>query len=205
MDKIAILYETYHDIVEEFGESVIQERITNLIVAYDEFIDLKHLRDSVKLDTYILTHAILDHFTDLSRLKSFHHIMKENIFKVKSYELSWLLRRKPLQIVGCEGEETVYVNEKFVLSYIMTFFTELVGYDFYKALQQTNQRVFDGYIDSLYYYLKFRNCNPQALELALLSFGAGLAASNIALPISFRDGFVQANPQTDGIDASPNT
>ncbi len=123
-------------------------------------------------------HAVLDYFTDISRLKHFHKITRTNSFKVISYEISWLLRRKPLQVLEDGREELVYINEKFVLSYIMSYLTHLVGTDFYDDLKPKNQEAFDGFIDSLYYYLKYRNCNSQALELALLSFGAGIVAAN---------------------------
>lgn len=65
----------------------------------------------------------------------------------------------------------------------MSYLTQLVGGDFYDKLSQENQDAFDGYIDSLFYYLKYRNCNSQALELALLNFGAGVVAANHNLHI----------------------
>lgn len=181
MDKITSLYTDYHDIVNLVGKTKIQARFQDLLTAYESFISEEGLGELVTVNSYILMHAVLDQFTDLSRLKDFHQIIKENIYKVKAYELSWLLRRKPLQVNKCDREGLVFVNEKFALYLIMAFFTELVGYDFYEHLNAENQRVFNGFTDSIYYYIKFRNCNPQALELALLCFGAGLASSNVRL------------------------
>lgn len=123
-------------------------------------------------------HAVLDYFTDISRLKKFHKIKRTNSFKIIAYELSWLIRRKPLQILQDNEEKLVYINEKFILSYVMSYFTQLVGFDFYDKLEEKNRKIIDGYIDSFYYYLKYRNCSSQALEFALLSFGAGVAATN---------------------------
>ena len=106
MDKISHLYDDYADILKEFGENRIRERFNDLYVACNEFIDNYQYKNSVKINDFILMHAVLDYFTDISRLHG------------------------------------------------------LILYD------------------SLYYYLKYRNCNSQALELALLSFGAGIVAAN---------------------------
>lgn len=52
------------------------------------------------------------------------------------------------------------------------------------TMNSPNKDSFDGYLDSLFYYLKYRNCSSQALEFALLSFGAGIVATGakIAIP-----------------------
>lgn len=189
MDKISILYDDYLDIVLEFGKDRIQERFQDLCVAYNKFIDERKLNKSVRLNSYTLMHAVLDYFTDISRLKKFHKIKRTNSFKIIAYELSWLIRRKPLQILEDEKEELVYINEKFILSYVMSYFTQLVGFDFYDKLEENNRKAIDGYIDSFYYYLKYRNCNSQALEFALLSFGAGVAATNSVLTDELLDKF----------------
>lgn len=178
MDKISILYDNYSDIVSEFGKNKIQERFEDFYVAYEKFISERELKDCVHINGYTLMHAVLDYFTDISRLKKFHQIKRTNSFKITAYEISWLIRRKPLQILDDNREDLVYINEKFILSYVMSYFTQLVGFDFYENLDKKNKKMFDGYIDSLYYYIKYRNCSAQALELALLSFGAGVAASN---------------------------
>lgn len=179
MDKIAILYESYGDLLSKVGKDIVEMRIMALASACEKFLVSTNNTQSVKLNIYILAHSVLDCFTDLSRLKDFHHIVEANSFKVKSYQISWFLRRKPLQISDNDNESLVYINEKFALTYVVAFFEELIGHNFYENLSDLNKRNFDGYLDTLYYYFKFRNCNPQALELALLGFGAGLAASNI--------------------------
>lgn len=192
MDKIAQYYEKYSDIIAEFTEERIQERFQDFYMAYEDFIDHMGIQEDVRINSYTLMHAVLDYFTDISRLKKFHKIKRINAFKIMAYELSWIIRRKPLQILKDEdeyddkrkAEELVYINEKFVLSYIMSYFTQLVGNDFYDTLNEKNKACIDGYIDSLFYYLKYRNCSSQTLEFALLSFGAGVAATNIKIDFS---------------------
>lgn len=44
-------------------------------------------------------HAVLDYFTDINRLKHFHEISRTNLYKTKAYEISWLLRRRPIQFI----------------------------------------------------------------------------------------------------------
>lgn len=189
MGKIETLYEDYKDICQEFGEGVIRERFQNFCVAYEGFIKNNGYGESVRLNTYTLLHAILDYFTDVLRLKRFHKIERTNSFKVTAYEMSWILRRKPLQILKDDREDLVYVNEKFVLSYIMNYFTQLVGHDFLNGLKKENGKVVKGYINSLYYYLKYRKCDPQTLELAFLSIAAGIAATDHKLSEEMRDCF----------------
>ena len=178
MDNIYHLYDDYSDIIEEFGKTLIESRFLDMCTTFDVFIKERNLQNSVKLNTFTLMHAILDYYTDVSRLRKFHKIENINVFKIRAYEISWLLRRKPLQVLEDRKEELVYINEKFVLSYIMNFFSQLLGDEFYDNLSSNNKRMVEGYIDSLYYYLKYRNCGSQALELALLSYGAGVASAN---------------------------
>ena len=192
MDKITQNYELYSDIISEFTEERIQERFQDFYNAYDDFIKKMNLEKKVRINSYTLWHAVLDYFTDISRLKKFHKIERINTFKIMAYELSWLIRRKPLQIIVDEdkygdrekAEALVFINEKFVLSYIVSYFTKLIGYDFYETLNEQNKACFDGYLDSLFYYLKYRNCSSQTLEFALLSFGAGIAATNVKISYS---------------------
>lgn len=192
MAKVESLYDSYHDIVEEFGRERIQNRFQDLLLEYEGYLKKHNLTtQDVVINTYSLQHAVLDYFTDISRLKKFHKIDRVNTFKITAYQVNWLLRRKPIQIIRDEEEKLVYVNEKFILSHIMSRFKNLVGYDFYSQLKPENQKVILGYMDSLYYYLKYRNCSSQVLEFALLSIGAGIAACNVELSEAFKDAFVE--------------
>ena len=192
MDKITQNYEPYSDIISEFTEEKIQRRFQDLYAAIEAFLEEFEIREEVRINSYALQHAVLDYFTDISRLKTFHKIDRINIYKIMAYELSWILRRKPIQVIIDEDEledrskaETlVFINEKFVLSYITDFFTYLIGQDFYVTMNSPNKDSFDGYLDSLFYYLKYRNCSSQALEFALLSFGAGIVATGAEIAIS---------------------
>lgn len=174
MDKIQEIYASYEDVIRKIGEDKIQQRFLDLNQSYADFIDNEKISDKVVINSFVLIHAIMDYFTDILRLKEFHQIDYTNSYKTLAYEISWLLRRKPIQILKDEHEELVYINEKFVLSYTMNFITTSKESSRYYDLSQVRRQCFNGYIESFYYYLKYRNCNAQALELALLSFEAGL-------------------------------
>ena len=174
MDKIQEIYASYGDIVEKVGLEKIQKRFMDLNQSYIDFIESENITNQVTINSFMLIHAIMDYFTDILRLKDFHKIDFTNSYKTLAYEISWLLRRKPIQVLEDEHEELVYINEKFILSYTINFIT--IGRESvrYQDLSKVRQQSFNGFIESFYYYLKYRNCSAQALELALLSFEAGL-------------------------------
>ena len=174
MDKIHEIYSGYKDVVERFGEGKIQKRFMDLSQIYKEFLVKENLTGTVKVNSFMLIHAIMDYFTDISRLKDFHNIDFTNTYKTKAYEISWLLRRKPLQVMEDGHEELVYINEEFILSYAISFITTNKENLEFQDLSQVRLQCFNGFIESFYYHLKYRNCSAQALELALLSFEAGL-------------------------------
>lgn len=171
MDKIQEIYEGYGDIVQKVGLEKIVQRHMDLYQAYKVFIETEEITDKVKINSFMLAHAIMDYFTDISRLKEFHKIEFTNSYKTIAYEICWLLRRKPLQVIKDEEEGLVYINEKFVLSYTISF---LAQNNIYQSVSELKKRSFNGFIESFYYHLKYRNCSAQSLELALLSFEAGM-------------------------------
>lgn len=113
----------------------------------------------------------MDYFSDIKRLKDYQHIEKVNEFKIKAYETFWLLKRKPIQLKRqLEDDRWLYVNEKFLLVRLSSF---MLQDDMNVALVDERRKGLKNYLDTLYYYLKFRTCDAQALELMLLAFEAG--------------------------------
>lgn len=171
MDKIEQIYDNYADIVQIVGKEKITKRFADFNQMYEEFINEMEIKDKVKVNPTSLIHALMDYFTDITRLEDFHKIKDPNKYKYRAYEISWLLRRKPLQILD-DAEELVYINEKFLLSHTLSFLID----DFENenlVLSEDKQKYFDGFIESYYYYLKYRDCSPQNLEMVFLSFDAG--------------------------------
>lgn len=174
MDRIQEIYASYGDIINEVGVDTVRQRFMDLNQAYVDFVNNENISDKVIINSFMLIHSIMDYFTDISRLKDFHKIDFTNSYKTLSYEISWLLRRKPIQVLQDELEELVYINEKFVLSYTINFLITSKESTRYQDLSKVRQQCFNGFIESFYYHLKYRNCSAQSLELALLSFEAGL-------------------------------
>ena len=169
-------FESYADLVKIFGASKIEERYDALLQQYNSFILKQSLDGEVIVNQTSLQYAITDYFSDIARLKDYHKIIKTNYTKIISYEAYWLWRRKPLQVIkdNPNKSELPFCNELFVythiLSFLLTDFTD-ERYALLHAAKQDNY--INGFFKTLYYHLKFRNCNPQVFELFMHAFNAG--------------------------------
>lgn len=172
MNNIESIYSNYEDLLVEFTEDVIRSRYAFLHKECMEFLNSMNLSGSVRVDEVLLLHSVLDYFSDVSRLKKFHQINHINEIKVIAYESFWLLRRKPLQVVKEDQDSDFlsFVNEKFVFSRIAAF---LVEGRMDQALKEEDKKAFLNYLDTLYYFLKYRQYDAQMLELMILGFKAG--------------------------------
>lgn len=172
MKNIESVYMNYDSLMAEFGEEVIRSRYAFLNRECEEFLHDLGIAEAVRVDEVLLMHAVLDYFSDVSRLKLFHHIHHINEVKVVAYESYWLLRRKPLQVIreGQQDDVLSFVNEKFVFSRISAF---LIKGHKDLVLKQEDKKPFLNYLDTLYYFLKYRQYDAQMLELMILGFKAG--------------------------------
>lgn len=172
MNDIETIYTQYEDIVAEFSEQVIKNRYSSLYKESSSFLESLGIRDHVRIDETILTHAVMDYFTDISRMKEFHHMRHISERKVLAYETYWLLRRKPLQVLKAGGGEEfwAFLNEKFAFTRIASFLTRDQ-----KAivLNESSKKTLLSFLDTLYYFLKYRNYDPKMLELVIMSYQAG--------------------------------
>ena len=48
-------------------------------------------------------------------------------------------------------------------------------------IDKSNFKNVSGFLDSLFYYLKFRDCEPRALELMIVAFKTGEEINKIAI------------------------
>lgn len=172
MNNIENTYISYEEIVKEFGENVIRSRFEQIYEEMQAFIQEQKLQTEVYANDVILMQAVLDYFSDVQRLKSYQDIRHINSIKIKAYETFWLVQRKPLQIKAekLDNDRNIYVNEKFVLSRLVCY---LLEDEIDKPIIEENQKAFQNFLDTLYYYLKFRRSDPQAIELLILAFKAG--------------------------------
>lgn len=172
MNNIENVYTNYDDIVMEFSQEVIQSRFEQINEEMKIFIKSLNLQDITQINEVVLMQSLLDYFSDVHRLKTYHKIKHINGIKIKAYETFWLLQRKPIQLTvsQMEDDRMIYVNEKFVLSRLASY---LLGDDINVPIIEDKRKAFQNFLDTLYYYLKFRRCDPQAIELMILAFKAG--------------------------------
>ncbi len=120
---------------------------------------------------------MLDYFTDISRLKHFHQAKHINSLKVISYE-TYRARRKPIQILVEDetSDAMAFLNEKFVFSRIAKY---LMGDGKRVILSpETKKGFLPNYLDSLFYYLKYRIYDAEMLEMMLMGFKAGVLVAD---------------------------
>lgn len=171
MNNIENTYVNYDDLVSAVGQEVIESRILQISQEMIDFLKINNLEQTAYIHQMALTHAIMDYFSDVQRLKDYQRIEHINDIKIKAYETFWLLKRKPLQLKEqIEDDRFLYVNEKFLLTRLTSF---LLDSEINMPLVGEKSIAFKNFLDTLYYYLKFRRCDAQSIELMLLAFKAG--------------------------------
>lgn len=175
MKNIKSDFTNYSNIIEKVGEERISERLYALYNLYKKFCTQMGYNDGkdIFMNGRILTHAILDYFTDITRLKNFHNIKLINQDKIIAYESSWILRRKPIQILNTKNENVIFINEKFVFTILINHLTRR------KIDDLSDFPILKSFCDILLYYLKFRDCSPKILEMMISSFKAGNSIDRI--------------------------
>lgn len=172
MNNIENTYVRYDDVVSAVGgEKVIESRIEQISQEMLEFLKINNLEQTAYVHEMALTHAVMDYFSDVQRLKDYQQIEHVNEIKIKAYETFWLLKRKPLQLRGqIEDDRILYVNEKFLLTRLASF---MLDSEINTPMVGEKSIAFKNFLNTLYYYLKFRRCDAQSIELMLLAFKAG--------------------------------
>lgn len=171
MRNIENTYANYDELVSYFGEDVIQKRIKQISQEMLDFLNVNQLEDKAYIHKMALAHAVMDYFSDVYRLKEYQKIEHINEVKIKAYETFWLLKRKPLQLKGqLDEDKYLYVNEKFLLTRLASF---ILSENINKPIAGEKFVAYKNFLDTLYYYLKFRRCDAQSIELMLLAFNAG--------------------------------
>ena len=171
MNNIENTYANYDELVSVVSSDVIESRIKQIGQEMLDFLRSRELLDVAYVHEMALAHAVMDYFSDIQRLKDYQKIEHVNELKIKACETFWLLQRKPIQLrEQLEDDRMLYVNEKFLLTRLTSF---MLDDDIYKPLVDEKGIAYKNFLDTLYYYLKFRRCDAQAIELMLLAFRAG--------------------------------
>ena len=165
-------YIGYDDLITEFTRKKLEDRYEMLYKTAEVFINEMGYSDVI-IDEYALLYAMFDYFADISRLKKFHKISRINDVKITSYEVFWLLKRKPLQVCT-SSKENVFVNERFILSIILN----CMSHEGKIPFSELGSDKISFFTEPLFYYLKFRPFDAQAIEMMILAFFAGRAYSD---------------------------
>ena len=159
---------------EELNESFTDDYIRNagafIHNLAETFYEKNKLEGKVYFDDNIFENCLIDILVDIARLKYFHDISYVNYIKFIAYTASWCLKRKPFQLIeGC-SEEYIYVNEIFALTILL----QACGlYERSTKIEKAEyEEVLKG-IRLFLYHLKYRNTNPQTLELLLVGLESG--------------------------------
>lgn len=157
-------------LLHDFGEKndKFEKRFSSLLIDMLEFIDKAGLKEKVFVNELALGYMLVDYFEDIRRLKIFHNIEHVNSIKIVAYISYWFLRRKPMQILDQE-KELMYINERFILAYIMDFIS---GNEEIPILLRNNDGL-KSFSESLFYFLKYRFHEANSLEMVLTAFFAG--------------------------------
>ena len=161
----------YAEMVEKIGEKKFYDRLSDLQKTADNFISSANFDGYVVCNPRILLQVQLDYFADLYRLKDFHGIEHAKTEKILAYELAWLLKRKPLQFKEyTDKERDIFVNERFAVYLIIN---ECLLSGEKRFVDATAYKAFEKYQELLFYYFKYRETNPQVIELIIESFKMG--------------------------------
>lgn len=171
MDSIRSNYVRADKVISDFAESnnKFEKRFDVLFQEINHFIKEDQSEGSAYVNEMILGYALLDYFEDVERLKAFHKVEHINSIRIISYTAFWLLKRKPIQVYpNINDKKLVYINERFVLSYILSFLSQ-EG----KNIDEQDKKGVESFTQSLLYFLKYRLTNVNSLEMIIMSFFGG--------------------------------
>lgn len=176
MNNVHSEYNRAEELLKLFGRKNIDdrevskfvERYSTLLTDIKTFIKMNEFEEKVVINEMSLAYMLVDYFEDVRRLKDYHEVQHINAIKIVSYTSYWFLRRKPIELLK-NDKDIVYVNERFVLAYILNFL-DASDKD---ALIDREERTLQSFIDMLFYYLKYRVNNANAIEMIIASFIAG--------------------------------
>ena len=147
-----------------------QQRYCKLLEGMEAYIKGSGYEKDLYVNPSVLAAAIRDYFVDISRLKDLHNVSHANSIKIVAYTSFWLLKYKPIQIIGVE-RELIYANERYIFSYIMDFLNQNI--ELSDNLYSSQKQGLNSFRETLFYFLKYRFHEPSSLEFVIISFFSG--------------------------------
>lgn len=166
-----MLADGYQYLLEKLGKEIIVSRYGWVYDLMRDFIEAEQLMDDVMISSDILNHVVVDYFVDIDRLKEFQNIEKVHDSKIYAYLSFWILRHKPIQIVKeGDADRLSFINEAFVCCLLRSYlFSEPENI----PIMNNKKEVVDNFVETLLYYLKYRDYSAKNIEMILLAFAAG--------------------------------
>lgn len=161
----------YKKLVELFGDKI-ETHCAYISQHMELFIARNGYKGKACVVDSLLFHAIIDYFTDIYRLKTFHNIDKVNSHKIHAYTAYWILRRKPIQVLedSVSDKDLPFLNEKFVCSYIISYLRGNYG-DI--VLSEKDVVDYQSFVRNLEYFLTYRVVTAQMIETMIEAYMAG--------------------------------
>lgn len=171
---------SYKALVDFFGEETIVNRTGFLYQKMTSFIRDNHLEDAAYINEALLRRTVIDYFTDIYRLRTFHGIAAVNRHKIIAYTVFWLLRRQPIQLRegAPDTDEYVFANENFAAvliaySCITPSASPELMYDSRIDIDENHQKAYLRFLFDLKYHLRYRMVDARNLELMLSAYETG--------------------------------
>lgn len=165
---------TYKTLKEELNTTFTDEYIYNAGMLIhqmaEQFFEEQNLEGKVYFDDSIFEYCLIDILVDIARLRYFHDIELVNYIKLMAYTASWCLKRKLFQLLEGSGADYIYINEKFALSLLLQ---ASGGFDVNTRCAEADREKVEKLVEQIFYHLKYRNTNPQTLELLLVGIKKG--------------------------------
>ncbi len=163
--------DNYQYLLDKFGEKEITSRYQWVYDLMCDFMEAEQIVDEAIISSDILNHVIVDYFVDIDRLKDFQNIEKVHDSKIYAYLSFWMLRHKPIQVIKEESAGKLsFINEKFVCCLLRSYlFSEPENV----PIMNNKKKVVDTFVETLLYYLKYRDYSAKNIEMILLAFAAG--------------------------------
>lgn len=160
----------YTELLAKIGEENFSNRFAELEKTINTFLEEAGYEGQFECNERILYHVLLDYYSDIDRLKEFHDIIHTKTDKVMAYLIYWIVRRKPVQFMYNKDEKDIFVNERFACYLVIN---ECLWKESEYRLDEDGYEKVDNYIELLLYYFKYRQLNPQVIELMIESFKIG--------------------------------
>ena len=148
------------ELLKHFGRDNICNWASELRQMAEIFLEQREWSSVAEIDEELFARFFEDMLVDIMLLKIFHEISHANKIKQTAYAASWWLRRKPFRFNKPHNKISLWANELFALTLLLNILPKT------RTTQMTEAA------RHLLYHLKYRNINPQTLELFLIGLNA---------------------------------